>query len=423
MTRQKFVSSSSIVSAACCAVALSLVAGCAQSPATGDLLSNVMAGLPPTGAGPAAPPVAGARPQPSLPSSSSAATAAAAAVGAAPVNAKKDIRAEVAPDRTCSRPQEKFNVWEKVVEYGGAEASLRLQRLISSDFKYDDITPQDRQMLRYLAQTTVWVPVELENTLARSFDRLTRKNGELSELDEEALKRMGTRLDLLHQQVKDFPGNAKLSVNPEIADGAYARFGGLIQLSPRFLALMDQHPTARDLVLAHELSHVYKRHAVKQMQFELLSSREGFELTKKVLARAQLGASVNPLQDGIFVATVVPQIITFVRGMQLGFSREQELEADACAVEWMHRAKIDTCAAWSGFQVIAPQAGAPRSPYFDTHPTSKEREANYVKRIAGLPCAAGPAKPAPDKPAPAKPGAVKPVLPATPAAPKPKKAT
>lgn len=407
-------------SSSCRAMALGVLAVCAQPPAAGKPWPNLAAaapqavtvvGLPDARGAPGATGApdstllaqARAKPQPL----SQAEIAASAAMGAAPVNAKKDVRTEMTPDRTCSRPQEKFNVWEKVVEYGGAEASLRLERLISSDYKYDDVSPQDRDMLRYLAQTTIWVPVELENTLARTFDRFSGKKIELSDLNESALKRMDAQLEVLQQEVKDFPGNARLSLNPDVADGAYAKFGGLIQLSTRFLELMDQHPAARDLVLAHELSHVYKRHSVKQLQFQMLSSRDGFELTKKVLSRARLGTNINPIQDAFFVVTVVPQIVGFVRGMQSGFSREQELEADACAVEWMHRAKIDTCAAWSGFKVIAPKEGVAKSPYFDSHPPSKEREENYVKRIAGLPCAS-----MPQKAAPGKPGAIKPPVPA-----------
>ena len=62
-------------------------------------------------------------------------------------------------------------------------------------------------------------------------------------------------------------------------------------------------------------------------------------------------------------------------------TKEQELEADACAGIWMQRAKVDACAAWRGFVKIAPKDGA----YAETHPTTGEREDNY-RRLNGSAC-------------------------------------
>lgn len=299
---------------------------------------------------------------------------------------KAQIEVELAPDRQCKKPQEKFNIAEKLMEYGGSEATLRLERLIASDFKYDDISKEDREMLRYLAQTTVWVPVELESRLGSAFDLANSRGGDaLTPVEEEAFKDVQGQLGKFRALTTDFPADPKLRMNPELADGAFAKFGGLIQISRTMLQTMSERPAGADLLLAHELAHVYKRHAVKRMQFELLSSRDGWELAKKVLQRANRGASFDPIRDGLFAVTVVPQLIAFVRHLQLNFSSEQELEADACAAHWLKAAGQNPTLAWNEFRDGMAVSAGNEQGYARSHPPTSEREANFVTKISAKP--------------------------------------
>lgn len=302
---------------------------------------------------------------------------------------EREIEAELAPDRQCNRPQERFNIAEKLAEYGGAEAALRLQKLIESDFKFDDISPEDRRMLRYLAQTTVWLPVEVETRLGALFDLAGSVGGgaagELTPLEKDSLDEIQAHSAKFRALTTDFPGEISLKLNPELGDGAFAKFGGRIQLSRSMLQTMTERPAGADLLLAHEMAHVYKRHAVKHLQFSLLSSREGWELGKKVLQRAQRGTQVDIFRDGLFTLTVVPQLISFVRGLQLTFNQEQELEADACAALWLRATRQDPARAWREYrEAFAASSGSagPES-YGSSHPSTAEREANFMRRTAG----------------------------------------
>lgn len=309
---------------------------------------------------------------------------AAMAGGAPPPIRHKDVIAELQPDRECKRPQERFNVVEKAVEYGGTAASLRLEHLIRSDFRRDDLTKEDREMLRYLAHTTVWLPVEVENRLGDAFDLTSRQaQGSGTEIDSNPAERVEARIAQLLGAVQDFPGKIKLVVDAGMHDGAVARFGGVILFSEPFATAMSQTPGSGDLILAHELSHIYKRHAIKQMQFQLLSTDEGWDLARKILQRAMRGASFDPIRDGMFVVTTVPQLIGFVRSVQLQFSREQELEADACAVIWLRAVSADPARAWDAF--VASMAGQPSQAggYASSHPPTAEREANFKNKVEG----------------------------------------
>lgn len=304
---------------------------------------------------------------------------------AAPVGAKKDIQPEMRPDVSCNRPQERFNVAEKVAEFGGMQAALRLQRLIESDYKYSDLEPQDKEMLGYLARTTVWVPVEVEAKLGAIYDMGASafrfgKQPTLSDLDRATLDAANARLNALKGVVQDFPADIKLNLDKTLPDGASARFGGVILLSERFAASMTESPAGSDFLLAHELSHIYKRHAIKDIQFKLISTEEGWGLARKVLQRAQRGMAVDPIADGVFMFTTVPALVQFVRSVQLKFGRDQELEADACAVVWLNGIGSDPVVAWDAYRATV---GASSGAYIESHPPSEEREARFKVKAAG----------------------------------------
>ncbi len=374
----------------------------------GDFLKRLPGGL-----GPATDPEsAAASPAPQKAEGKAATTATTASKSAAMVDGAQDVsplkgvKTDLPPDRQCNRPQERFNIAEKLLEYGGTEATLRLERLIKSDYKYSDLTPKDKQMLQYVAKTTIWVPVEIESALGTAYNAVSSNTGDpLTEVEEMRLKDVQKRLDLLLGAVNDFPGSVKLVHDPKLADGAAAKFGGVILLSKRFLETMAEKPAGADFVLAHELSHVYKRHAIKQMQFTMISSEEGWDLGKKLLARGVGDTQTNFIQNTFFTVTTVPKLIEFVRGLQLKFGSEQELEADACSVVWMRARNIDPAPAWDEFESAFAVANAAPTTYGTTHPPTADRKANVKAKVQGAKPAQAPGKAdkATGKPAPKKP--------------------
>jgi Zn-dependent protease with chaperone function len=283
--------------------------------------------------------------------------------------------ADLKPDVNCSRPQEGFDVVAKVVQYGGENARLRLQRLVASDFRYDDLTPQDREMLKVVAYTTVWVPPSLESKLGAIYSGMAGDKGD--ESHSASARRSVDRIELLKQQVADFPGEIRLLVLKDMPSGAAAQAGGLITIAQGFLSDLEAQPSARDLILAHELSHVYKRHALKEIQFQLVSTSAGFSIAKRLLGRAMPGSGGNFLTEAFGTIQLGVELVNFVRGLQIHFNRDQEFEADACAVVWMKRAKLDTTEAWKAFETASAAPGQAGS-YFDQHPSSKERRTRFV---------------------------------------------
>lgn len=314
-----------------------------------------------------------------------------AGTGQSAVKASPAALSDLKPDIDCSRPQEGFDVVAKVVEYGGENARRRLDRLVATDFRYDDLTPEDRAMLKYVAYTTVWVPPALESKIGSVYSALAAGPGD--ESYSPSARRSQERIVLLKQQVADFPGEIKLLVRKDMPSGAAAQAGGLISIAQGFVSDLEAQPSARDLILAHELSHVYKRHSLKEIQYQLVSTSAGFSIAKRLLGRSMQGGGGNMLVEALGSVQLGFELVSFVRGLQIRFSRDQELEADACAAVWMKRAQMDTNDAWKAFETVAASPGQAGS-YFEQHPSSAERRARFVAATKRQGAPAAPNKPA-----------------------------
>ncbi|MDT7838755.1 M48 family metalloprotease [Aquabacterium sp. OR-4] len=311
------------------------------------------------------------------------AAAAVAKANSVPVN-EKALRG-LLPDRTCAKPDEQFDVTQKLIQYGGQNAVLRLQRMLTTDFQQAELTPQDRAMLRYIAYTTIWIPQEVEEKAGALWSALASDDsgggGKAARF-----KRLAERMDFMRSQASDYPGTARLSQVNTLENGIYAQPGGIVAVSRTFIELLDTHSAAQDLVLAHEFSHLYKRHAIKELQYQLLTSSAGLRIAR-VLLRKNMGAASdsNVAIEALAYLKVASDLVEFIKTTTTHFGKEQELEADACAVEWLQRAKLDSRGAWAGFKVMAAQAPANDAAYFKLHPSTKERELNYSRRLQNAP--------------------------------------
>ena len=291
---------------------------------------------------------------------------------------------EMSPDRNCSRPRDKFDVADKISSYGGMAASLRLQRLVTTNFQYSDLKPEDRKMLRYIAQTSVWVPPEVEIKLGDIYTKsqgFFKREEPLGELEAQAFDALQKRLERVRATVPEYPSEITLKVDHSLKDGAFSRFGGLIQLSDRFLNGLGDAGVGADFLLAHEMSHVYKRHAIKDVQFMLISSAEGWNLAKQVL-RGVPGVGnrssdmFDNLKDTVTGLATIPALIDFVKSVQISFGKDQESEADACSVVWLKALGDEPGEAWREYQKIL---GA-NSSYDEQHPSTADRRRNFEQR-------------------------------------------
>lgn len=305
----------------------------------------------------------------------------------------RDALNELRVDRQCVQVSERFDVWEKAAEYAGTNAQLRLQTLLASDLQHSELTESDRKLLRYLAYTTVWVPASVETAVGRAWAALSgggddAKAERTGRSQRKALARLAERTEALRGGIDQFPGAVSLVLDGDLRDGVFARAGGIIVVSPRFLSLMDETDSVRDVVIAHELSHLYKRHTIKELQYSLISSAAGWKIAKKLLGKAMpqaAGGGLSILTDLFSTGTLVTELFEHVRASQISYSKEQELEADACALRWLAAADIEPRTAWqvfAGVLAFSGQRGADEPSYERFHPTPEERSANIDKAMS-----------------------------------------
>lgn len=288
---------------------------------------------------------------------------------------------ELRADRKCSKTEEQHDVFQKVLAFGGTNAQLRLNQLIATDFKHSDLTPQDKLMLKYLAYTTVWVPIEVEDKVGAAYAKLFRESageGDAGRAERNALAKLNTRAAELAEKMPGFPGKVTVVLERSSAAGAVAKPGNIVAVNAKFLSAMDQNPDTRDVVLAHELSHLYKRHTIKELQFQLITSAGGFKLGQKLLtALKPTDSPIAIINSWIGSIQAASELVDAVKASQAKYPSEQELEADICGLKFLEIAGVKGIRAWQIFhQLLQASAADGSAGYAGVHPSPKERNDN-----------------------------------------------
>lgn len=151
---------------------------------------------------------------------------------------------------------------------------------------------------------------------------------------------------------------------------AFALPGGFIYVNSGLMNIATDDEVAS--VVAHELSHVAAKHSVKQLQAAL-----GYQVVLSI-ALNRLGN--NPGAGNIADASnVIYNLIT------LGYSREDERQADRLGLKYAYKAKFDPNAMVTMFQKLEK---AENNRYnvkiFSSHPATAERIDNVKKEIQKL---------------------------------------
>lgn len=159
-------------------------------------------------------------------------------------------------------------------------------------------------------------------------------------------------------------------------NNAFAIPGGYVYITRQLLALMNDEAELA-FVMGHEVGHVAARHSQKRQNRTALSS---------VLAG---------LAGAITGSDLIGRGAGLVAGLtNLGYSREQEREADGLGVRYLSTAGYDLGAASDALAALGAQTalearlkgqgGAEPSKWLSTHPPSAERVANMRSAAQAL---------------------------------------
>ena len=166
-------------------------------------------------------------------------------------------------------------------------------------------------------------------------------------------------------------------------NNAFAIPGGYVYVTRQLVALMNDEAELA-FVMGHEIGHVAAQHAKKREERSALTG----------IGAALLGALTGSNFIGNLAGTGA-QLYT------LGYSRDQEREADSLGVRYLTRAGYDPMASGDilaalGAQTalearLAGQDGKEPAGWLSTHPATDERVARIRREAAAFAAKAGPA--------------------------------
>jgi len=186
--------------------------------------------------------------------------------------------------------------------------------------------------------------------------------------DKAELQRVGNvaRRLINHVERKDLTWHFAVLNTDEV--NAFAAPGGYIYVT-RGLLKMCQSDHELAGVIAHEMGHIDKKHSVRQAE------KAGL-MTALVLG---LGLNKKTKDAAPFAA-----IAAYFANLK--FSRDDEYQADACAVKYSHAAGYDPNGIVSFFDKINNDGKSTKvTKYFSTHPPTTDRINAVKKQIARLP--------------------------------------
>jgi len=175
---------------------------------------------------------------------------------------------------------------------------------------------------RLTAKRTNWMPLSVEQRYGKLVHerRLEQSPEVISRRVKGRKARQYKKADailaeLLEQIPEEYPYEFKLFLTDDADANAEAVPGGYLYLSTGALDKGVTH-----LVLGHEIAHVTKRHTTRELQARLIDSVATVDDIKELMA------DKDPDSEAML------KRVAALSGRFLNYSRQQELQADACAI-------------------------------------------------------------------------------------------
>lgn len=276
-------------------------------------------------------------------------------------------KSAVVSDGNCDVPIETTALTENFMQLG----AMGLKSWLLSTVAGQNIDVN--ALLKNAAKTQNWFPADIEGYLGAQVHQKRVEQNELWDMehakDKKLQKRYGLAQNMLTGLVSSLghpvPYEFHLFVEKNPAPNARALPGGNVYISDSALKKNDDDLIV--MLLAHELAHVFKRHTTREYQAIVVDGLTTFDQFKKLME------SPEGMKSAIDLA------IKTKNGFAK-FSRDQEKQADTCAVRFLSQYKKSNLD--RGVEGLLKLAKlAPRVDDFaSTHPSFEERKANFNQK-------------------------------------------
>jgi len=219
----------------------------------------------------------------------------------------------------------------------------------------------------------VWEAEQIVALNAANVRLVDRNQNTLGVVSVEQVRRLIAIRDKLSSIAGVYP---KLIITTGDSPNAFATNStgtDIVAFNTGMLRLLGEDYDALAAVMGHEIGHLAKRHLEDKSSRDSLLGMMGFALglalDYKISRRTGVGSNV-----GQNLGTIGATLVSYK------FDREQEREADAAGVSWMHAAGYDPAGALRLWQLLPSSS----NDFLSDHPTSNERLENIRTQIAGL---------------------------------------
>ncbi len=233
--------------------------------------------------------------------------------------------------------------------------------------------------LRTLAKHKVWLPVSMEKKVGDLLhnmyvdDRVAIDPDQLNRSDRARFKRVQGILDgILKNLPEDNPYEFRLGIITGDEFNATVNPGGYIYVTQGLLRDVRLKDDELAIILAHEVAHVTKRHALKEWQIKLVDSMElGKDLKAALKLTSEPGQALNNMLKTLGTGRMLFQT----------FDHAQEFEGDACGIPLAAGNKAINVE--KGVNQFAKRHNARPKPksWGESHPSSEERVALMNKQL------------------------------------------
>ena len=183
------------------------------------------------------------------------------------------------------------------------------------------------------------------------------------------MTRLGLRVAAVSDR-PDYPYRYRVIDDREV--NAFALPGGPVYVTSGMMSFIGNDQGQLAGVLGHETAHVARRHAAEQIQ-----------------RQSWLGLGISILTGGNSTLQAAATLAANLE--ELGFSRNQERDADTYGAVYMTRANMDPQGEVRLLQRLAAQGGGGGIAFLRTHPSGSERvtrlqgqlQGGEIRRLAG----------------------------------------
>jgi len=233
-------------------------------------------------------------------------------------------------DLICAQIVEPFSLTDNATGLIKGLASDTGSNILKSFLDTEYKTPSKESLLKTAklkAKQLNWMPMdqEIQYGLTLHNDRLKKDKNLFKRSKKGRVKRVYAKADeilnrVLSQVKEEHPYEFRVFLVNNDDINAEALPGGYLYLNT---GVLDSEYA--ELVVAHEISHVLKRHQTRETQAMLIDSVETYEDLKALLKNGKPSAAQIAKRGAL------------LHGLFLNYSRQQELQADACSIRLVQK--------------------------------------------------------------------------------------